>query len=113
MISIIGSKCGNNTVDDWYFKPISNSWYPESEQKLAKLSKEYQQMLSYNTPNHVWVLRNYNTQKIQELIYRLHIIKDIDINEYRTQFDTITIEKVINHKDFMTLLNDSHSNPPN
>ena len=40
VISIIKSESGNNhvDVDDWYFKPISDSWYPESEIKLAGLS---------------------------------------------------------------------------
>lgn len=122
VISIIKSESGNNhvDVDDWYFKPISDSWYPESEIKLAGLSNEYHQMLSSNTPNHtpgnipshVWVLRHYNSEKMQEINYKLHISKDIDINEYRKQFDAISIAKVINHQDLMTLLTDSHSNTP-
>ena len=116
VISIIKSESGNNNSDDWYFKPISDSWYPESEIKLAGLSNEYNQMLSSNTtgntPTHVWVLRHYNSEKMQEINYKLHISKDIDINEYRKQFDAISIAKVINHQDLMTLLTDSHSNTP-
>ena len=65
-----------------------------------------------NIPNHVWVLRNYNSEKMQEINYKLHISKNIDINEYRKQFDAISIAKVINHQDLMTLLTDSHSNAP-
>jgi len=110
VISIISSRNGNNHVDDWYFKPISESWYPESETKLAQLSNEYQQILLSNTPGHVWVLRNYNSEKMQELSYRLHITKDINIHEYRKHFEAISIEKTINHQDFVTLLSDSHSN---
>ena len=108
VISIIKSEStaesANNQIDDWYFKPISESWYPESESRLAELSSEYRQMIQSNTPNHIWVFRNYNNDKMQELSYRLHITKDIDINEYRKLFDAISIEKVINHNDFMKLL---------
>ena len=124
VISIIKTKTktelenNNVCVDDWYFKPISESWYPESESKLAGLSNEYQQMLSSNTrgntpiniPSHVWVLRHYNSEKMQDIAYKLHISKEIDINEYRKQFEAISIEKVINHQDLITLLTDSHSN---
>jgi len=114
VISIIKSESTsespNTRMDDWYFKPISESWYPESESKLAELSSEYRQMIQSNTPNHVWVLRNYNSEKMQDINYKLHITKDIDIYEYRKQFDAISIEKVINHLDFMTLLCESGEN---
>jgi len=103
-ISIIKSESGSNQVDDWYFKPISESWNPESERKLEELSSEYQHMVLGNVPGHVWVLRHYNSEKIQELSYKLHITKDIDINEYREQLETISIEKVINHQDLVVLL---------
>jgi len=100
----------NYDVDDWYFKPISESWYSESENKLDALSSYYHQMKISNTPGHVWVLRNNNSEKIQELSYRLHIIKDIDINEYRKLFEAISIEKIINSNELATLLTDSSSN---
>jgi len=103
-ISIIKSESGSNQVDDWYFKPISESWNPESERKLEALSSEYRHMVLGNVPGHVWVLRHYNSEKIQELSYKLHITKDIDINEYREQLETISIEKVINHQDLVVLL---------
>jgi hypothetical protein len=106
------SESVNTHMDDWYFKPISESWYPESESRLAELSSEYRQMIQSNTPNHVWVFRNYNTKKMQNLNYKLHITKDIDIYEYRKQFDAISIEKVINHNDFMALLCESGNNSP-
>jgi len=67
-------------------------------------------MVSSEPQGHVWVLRNYKTEKMQELSYRLHIIKDIDIHEYRRQFEAISIEKVINHQDFAALLYESYSN---
>jgi len=118
----IETECANNNVnvDDWYFKPINESWYPESERKLAELSSEYRQLLLSNItnhtpgniPNHVWVLRHYNSEKMQELAYKLHISKEIDINEYRKQFEAISIEKVINHQDLMALLTDSYNNIP-
>jgi hypothetical protein len=104
------SESANTHMDDWYFKPISESWYPESESKLAELSSEYRQMIQSNTPNHVWVFRNYNSEKMQDINYKLHITKDIDIYEYRKQFDAISIEKVINHHDFMALLCESGNN---
>ena len=37
-------------------------------------------------------------------------LKDIDIYEYRKQFDAISIEKVINHNDFMALLCETGEN---
>ena len=98
------SESVNTHMDDWYFKPISESWYPESESRLAELSSEYRQMIQSNTPNHVWVFRNYNSEKMQDINYKLHITKDMDIYEYSKQFDAISIEKVINHHDFMALL---------
>lgn len=101
LISIIHSE---NDVDDWYFKPISESWYPESEHKLEALSSEYRQMKLSHTPGHVWVLRNNNSEKIQELSYRLHIIKDIDIHEYRRLFEAISIEKIINSNEEFVIL---------
>lgn len=104
------SESVNTHMDDWYFKPISESWYPESESRLAELSSEYRQMIQSNTPNHVWVFRNYNTKKMQDISYKLHITKDIDIYEYRKQFDAISIEKVINHHDFMALLCETGEN---
>ena len=104
VISIIKSESGSNHLDDWYFKPISESWNPESERKLKALSSEYRHMVLGNAPGHVWVLRHYNSEKIQELSYKLHITKDIDINEYREQLETISIEKVINHQDLVALL---------
>jgi hypothetical protein len=110
VISIIDSESGSNQVDDWYFKPISESWNPESERKLEALSSEYQHMVLGNVPGHVWVLKHYNSEKIQELSYKLHITKDIDINEYREQLETISIEKVINHQDLVALLSESYSN---
>ena len=109
VISVIKSESGSNQVDDWYFKPMRESWYPESERKLEELSSEYCQMLSFNPSGHVWVLRNYNSEKIPELSYKLHITKDIDINEYREQLETISIEKVINHQDLVALLSESYS----
>ena len=112
VITIIDSESGSNNIDNWYFKPISESWYPESESKLVELSSEYHQMVLGNVPEHVWVLRHYKSETIQELSYKLHITKDIDINEYREQLETISIVKVITHKDLATLLCVSLSTSP-
>lgn len=116
LISIIHSEntridtIKNYYVDDWYFKPMSESWYPESENKLEALSSKYLQMKLSHTSGHMWVLRNNNSEKMQELSYRLHIIKDIDIHEYRKLFEDISIEKVINHQELSVLLSNSFSN---
>jgi hypothetical protein len=111
VVSIIHSENENNHIENWYFKTAFDSWNPESEMKLAQLSNEYKEIAATKTPGHIWVLRNFNTDKMQELSFRLHITKDLDISEYRKQFETTSIEKVFNHHDFIALLCDSVATP--
>lgn len=102
LISIIQSK--NGQTENWYFKPISETWYPESEATLEALSGEYRQMKLSRTLGHMWVLRNHKGEKMQEIDYKLHITKDISIQEYRQLFESLSIDKVINHQELYDLL---------
>lgn len=100
---------GSRESADWYLKTIDNEWYPESEARLKLLSSEYRAIVDNHVSGDipdgmVWVLRNYKTEAMQEIDYKLHITRDIDIYQYRRLFECNSIQRVIAHGDMMGIL---------
>lgn len=115
VISIVEKDANDGTKEcaDWYLKTIDDKWYPESEARLKSLSSEYRNMVdnhvSCDIPDiildsMVWVLRNYKTDTMQGLDYKLHITRDVDIHQYRRLFECNSIQRVISYGDMMGIL---------
>ena len=110
-ISIKSNKDG--TRQKWIYKSPSDKWYQETEEKIQKMSSTYREMIANQSReaqahSHVWILwgidLEMNFNALNELAYQLHITRDLNIDEYRVQFELLNIQKVISHQEILDML---------
>ena len=95
----------NGESKTWFYKSLARDWYLESEEKLCSMSDEYKQIYSENMEDkHVWVYRDLPANNLNEIEFKLHITRDLDIHQYRVKFESLSIQKVATHQEFLDML---------
>ena len=108
IVAIIKKNDGNTTEECWYYKSLERDWYLETEQKVIELSSEYKEIYeNKNMDKHVWILRYLTPEDEQSLSVKMHLVKELDIIQYRVLHELLSIQKIVSHDDFINILSDN------
>ncbi len=107
LVTIIKKNNGNTITQYWYYKSVTQIWYPETENKIMELSGEYKEIYeNKNIDKHVWILRYLTPEDVQSLSLKLHLFKEINSNQYCVLHESLSIQKIVNHDEFINILSD-------